>query len=163
MQARDGADLPVFLSSPRPGKAARTCPRFNPSSGNKDQVIRQSGDQAIRLNMDIKINSMIWGLEIRLNETLVMLAYADYADQQGGGISPAVRAIAAKTGLCPSTVRAITRRLVRRGCLVPDGRAPGGTRRFFIPLPAQAISACTGHDGGSIHPAVASIAKNGNI
>jgi hypothetical protein len=129
--------------------------------------------------MNIKINSMIWGLDIRLTETLVMLAYADHADPQGGGISPAVSAIAARTGLCRSTVRAITRRLVRRGCLVlpapalhrtqdgvpqvqVDGHAPDGARRFFIPLPAQAISTCTGHDAGSIHPAVASIVKNGN-
>jgi hypothetical protein len=90
--------------------------------------------------MHIKIASMIWGLEIGLNEKLVLLAYADHADQQGGSISPGVKTIASKTGYCRRSVQLITRRLERRGCLVRDGRGPGGTNRYFIPLPGEPVS-----------------------
>lgn len=73
------------------------------------------------------------------DERLVMLAYADHADDEGANIFPAVARIAKKTGLTERGVQKITRRLTAIGLLIPDGSGPRGTRRWKMPLPLPGV------------------------
>src|SRR3990167_4651103 len=68
-------------------------------------------------------------------ERLVLLAYADHADDTGASIFPAVARVAKKTGLSERSVQRVTRRLEASGMLISDGAGPKGTRRWRIPLP----------------------------
>ena len=83
---------------------------------------------------------MVWDLKIGRDEKLVLLAYADHVNQEGGSIYPAVETIAEKTGYCQRFVQALTRRLEKAGYLVPDGHGPHGTNRYRIPITGDAIS-----------------------
>jgi len=68
-------------------------------------------------------------------ERLVLLAYADHADDTGASIFPAVARVAKKTGLSERSVQRVTRRLEASGMLISEGAGPKGTRRWRIPLP----------------------------
>ena len=67
-------------------------------------------------------------------EKYVLLAYADHADQNGGGIWPSIDLIAKKTGYSERMVQMITRDLEIAGYLVRDGTGQRGTNRYRIPV-----------------------------
>ncbi len=84
--------------------------------------------------MSAKIMGMVFELPIAADEKLVLLAYADNADQDGGNIWPAILTIGKKTSYSRRSVQYITRRLEKMGLLVPDGEGMHGTHRWKIPL-----------------------------
>ncbi len=86
--------------------------------------------------MSVRVLSQVWELKLPRDEKLVLLAYADHADESGRSIHPSVGRIAAKTGYKPRAVQLITRKLERDGLLQDAGRRPGGTRCWVIPLEA---------------------------
>ena len=84
--------------------------------------------------MSVKVMGFVWDLELPPNLKLVLLAYADHADHDGGSIYPAIGTVAQKTGYSPREVQRLTRELEARGRLVADGSAKFGTNRWVIPL-----------------------------
>lgn len=86
--------------------------------------------------MSYKVVDWVWGLDIRPNQKLVLLVYADFADHDGGGVWPSAETVAAKTGYSSRQVRSITHDLEQAGLLVPDGRGPKGTNKWRIDLDA---------------------------
>jgi hypothetical protein len=84
--------------------------------------------------MSVKVMGFVWDLELQSNLKLVLLAYADHADHDGGSIYPAVGTVARKTGYSEREVQRLTRELETSGRLVSDGSGPSGTRRWRIPL-----------------------------
>lgn len=86
--------------------------------------------------MSVRAITAVWDmLGGSPEERLVLLAYADHADDEGASIFPAVARVARKTGLTERSVQRITRRLTSAGLLLPDGSGPKGTRRWRMPLP----------------------------
>jgi len=74
-------------------------------------------------------------VELRPEDLLVLLAYADHAHADGTGIFPGVKLIAKKTRHCERSVQYSTRRLADLGLLMPDGKGPHGTNQWRIPVP----------------------------
>jgi hypothetical protein len=68
--------------------------------------------------MSIKQMSKVWEHEFQPNEQLVMLALADFADDEGGGIFPSVKRVAWKTGYSKRNTQRIISELRERGVLV---------------------------------------------
>jgi hypothetical protein len=86
--------------------------------------------------MSVKIMNMVWDMEMDKDEKLVLLAYADCADNNGGSIYPAVSTIAKKTGYSQRSIQRHTRSLEKHGWLVSDGYGAGRnkTNRWHIPV-----------------------------
>jgi len=61
--------------------------------------------------------SFIWALRLDPLTKLLLLAYADAADATGRVLQPDPHGLAARTGLLPASVRALTRALLDRGLL----------------------------------------------
>ena len=74
-------------------------------------------------------------VELRPEDLLVLLAYADHAHADGTHIFPGVKLIAKKTRRSVRSVQYSTRRLVGLGLLVPDGKGRHGTNMWHIPVP----------------------------
>lgn len=74
-------------------------------------------------------------IELRPEDLLILLAYADHAHADGTHIFPGVKLIAKKTRHSDRSVQYSTRRLVDLGLLVPDGKGPHGTNQWRIPVP----------------------------
>ncbi len=89
--------------------------------------------------MSVKIMGMVWDLKVRRDEKLVLLAYADHADHDGGSIYPSVALIARKTGYSERSIQSITRRLEGHGYLLADGKGVHGTNRWRIPISGGSI------------------------
>jgi hypothetical protein len=91
--------------------------------------------------MSVKIMHMVWDLELDQKEKLVLLAYADCADHDGGSIHPAVVTIAKRTGYSERSIQRHTRLLEKRGWLISDGygAGQGNTNRWHIPVVDDAI------------------------
>lgn len=68
--------------------------------------------------MSIKQMSKVWEHEFKPNEQLVMLALADFADDQGGSIFPSIGRVAWKTGYSKRNTQRIISELRERGVLV---------------------------------------------
>lgn len=80
--------------------------------------------------MSIKIMAQVWDLDLSPTEKLILLAYTDHADHDGGNIYPAVKTIATKTGLSERSVQLMTRSLEKKGYLETDGKGPKGTNKW---------------------------------
>ena len=86
------------------------------------------------------VMGLVWELDFNAAakferpEKYVLLAYADHADQNGGGIWPSIDLIAKKTGYSERMVQMITRDLEIAGYLVRDGLGQRGTNRYRIPV-----------------------------
>jgi hypothetical protein len=83
--------------------------------------------------MSVKIMGLVWDLDISVidrEEKYVLLAYADHADHSGGNIYPSIDLICQKTGYKERAIQMITRSLVKKGFLVPDGKGPKGTNKW---------------------------------
>jgi hypothetical protein len=91
--------------------------------------------------MSIRITSMVWDLELGRDEKLILLAYADCADHDGGSIFPAISTVAKKTGYSQRSVQRHTRSLEKKGYLISEGYGAGRskTNRWHIPIQDGAI------------------------
>lgn len=79
--------------------------------------------------MSVKQMSRVWELELAPNKRLVLLAYADHADDEGNHVFPSLARIAHKTGYHRDQVRRISRELVGDKLMVLVAPADAGARR----------------------------------
>lgn len=84
--------------------------------------------------MSIKVMSMVWDADLPRNQKMILLAYADHADDEGQDVYPSVGRTAWKTGYSERAVQQITRELEEVGVLIREGKGPRGTNRFAINL-----------------------------
>jgi hypothetical protein len=89
--------------------------------------------------MSIKVMSLVWESFPRGgSEKLVMLAMADFANDQGGSVHPSISLIGRKCSLSRSQARRIVHALIKEGylCVIgnQNGGAPSSTRRYQINL-----------------------------
>jgi len=92
--------------------------------------------------MSAKIMGMVFDLDLPVGEKLVMLAYADHADHQGGSIFPSTALICKKTGYSESQVRRIVKSLEQKKLLVLISGDKGGagiTKHYRIPLDEKGV------------------------
>ncbi len=69
--------------------------------------------------MSVKVMGLVWDAPLSSpSEKLVLLAYADKADHEGGRIFPSVSTMVRVTMLCERSVRSITKKLIDDGLLV---------------------------------------------
>ncbi|QIN79627.1 hypothetical protein GBA65_15075 [Rubrobacter marinus] len=61
--------------------------------------------------MSVQQMSLVWGLDLPPNQKLVLLAYADHADDDGEHVYPSLGRVALKTGYSRDQVRRVTREL----------------------------------------------------
>jgi hypothetical protein len=83
--------------------------------------------------MSVKIMGLVWDLDnsvIDREEKYVLLAYVDHADHNGCSIFPSIALICQKTGYKERAAQMITRSLVEKGFLIPDGKGPKGTNKW---------------------------------
>jgi hypothetical protein len=83
--------------------------------------------------MSVKIMGLVWDLDnsvIDREEKYVLLAYADHADHEGRNMFPSIDLICQKTGYKERAAQMITRSLVAKGFLIPDGKGPKGTNKW---------------------------------
>jgi hypothetical protein len=69
--------------------------------------------------MSVYAMSVVWKSELDKAKKLILLAYADFADDDGGSIFPSIRRIAWKTGYTRRQVQRITRDLEEIGYMIP--------------------------------------------
>ena len=91
--------------------------------------------------MSVAAMTAVWNYDIPPNFKIVLLAYADNADQDGCNIWPASDTIKKKTGYKEREVQYITKALREAGLLQEDGKGPRGTNRWLIPMRGGAIIA----------------------
>ncbi len=80
--------------------------------------------------MSIKIMTLVWDSCLDRELKFVALAYADWADDDGGNIYPATDRVAWKTGYSERQVRSITRKLREMKILIPQGKSAFGTNLY---------------------------------
>lgn len=68
--------------------------------------------------MSVKIMSMVFDAQLNTTQKFVLLALADHADGEGGGIFPSVETVARKCSLSDSAVRKAIRALKKHGLLI---------------------------------------------
>ncbi|HEX5520199.1 MAG TPA: helix-turn-helix domain-containing protein [Longimicrobiaceae bacterium] len=68
--------------------------------------------------MSVKVMGEVWELELKPNHLVVLLALADHADHDGGGVFPSQALVAWKTGYGERQVRRIVAELEAEGLLV---------------------------------------------
>lgn len=85
--------------------------------------------------MSIKVMTLVWdGSQHKGSELLLLLALADFAHDDGGGIYPSNATLCAKVRMVERSVRYILRKLEESGELVAEGKHPSGTTRYRIDL-----------------------------
>lgn len=99
--------------------------------------------------MSIHVSNQAWSRDLGRGEKFVLLAYADYAAHDGTRVYPSQATIAKKTGFGIRQVQRITRRLQDLGYLIPDGRGPGGVRRWRIVMPPEIVAELGGRADGA--------------
>jgi Helix-turn-helix domain len=67
--------------------------------------------------MSVKQMGMVWDLDLPANKKLVLLAYADHADHDGGSVYPSLGRIAHKTGYSRRQVIRTAHELVKSGLM----------------------------------------------
>jgi DNA-binding MarR family transcriptional regulator len=67
--------------------------------------------------VSVKQMGMVWELDLPPNHKIVLLAYADHADDDGGSVFPSLGRIAHKTGYSKDQVRRISRELADAGLM----------------------------------------------
>lgn len=86
--------------------------------------------------MSVRVMSIVWESELERSHKFVLLAYADHADDEGGGIFPALGRIAWKTSYSIRQVRRITRELEAAGIMIEEGKSKYGTTVYRIDVTA---------------------------
>lgn len=86
--------------------------------------------------MSVKQMSMVWELDLHPNQKIVLLAYADHADEDGDRVYPSLGRVAHKTGYSVQQVRRLSRQLVEAGLMerVEEGHGRGHTHRYRLTL-----------------------------
>lgn len=85
--------------------------------------------------MSIKVMTLVWdNSRHKASELLLLLALADFAHDDGGGIYPSVATLCGKVRMAERSVRYILRKLEASGELVAEGQHPTGTTRYRIDL-----------------------------
>lgn len=102
--------------------------------------------------MSVKQMTMVWELDIDPNEKIVLLAYADHADDEGEHVYPSLGRVAHKTCYSVDQVRRISKKLTEAGLmeLVKKGQGRGHPHQYRLTL-----------QKGSRLPAFQSKAKGG--
>ena len=84
--------------------------------------------------MSGKIVGQVWDLELDHAKQLLLLAYADHADHEGGNIYPSIGLIAWKTGYSVRQVQRLTKEVHEDGLLVADETARAKGRKGAMRL-----------------------------
>lgn len=87
--------------------------------------------------MSVKVSELCWGIPLPIAEKLVLLRLANYANDSGGSIYPAVRTVAHFCGISPRAVQYILKKLMADGLLLVVENEKGGrgrTRHYAIDL-----------------------------
>lgn len=86
--------------------------------------------------MSVKQMAMVWDLDLEPNHKIVLLAYADHADDDGDNVYPSLGRMAHKTGYSTDQIRRISRQLVEAGLmeLVEKGVGRGKPHRYRLTL-----------------------------
>lgn len=82
--------------------------------------------------MSVKIMGQVYDADLPRNEKSILLAYADHADHEGGNVYPSVGRVAWKTGYDERQVQRITKSLIKKKILIPDGQGKNRTNRYKI-------------------------------
>lgn len=89
--------------------------------------------------MSVRVMATIFDCDIRpCSYKLTLLAYADHADDEGGGIFPSVKRIAKKVGIGERHVQRIRERFEHAGIMVATGVTDRGIVIYRIDLEALA-------------------------
>ncbi len=86
--------------------------------------------------MSVKQMALVWDLDLAPNKRLVLLAYADHADDDGDNVFPSLGRVAHKTGYSVDQVRRLSRELAADGLmeLAEKGVGRGNTHRYRLTL-----------------------------
>jgi len=76
--------------------------------------------------MSVKITALVWELSLPLPDKMVLLRMADYADDRGGSIYPAVATIAHYCEMSPRAVQYTLKKYLDDGLLIVLGNEKGG-------------------------------------
>lgn len=68
--------------------------------------------------MSVKVITQVWDADLSRPQLLVMLALADWSDDEGGGVYPSINRLAYKTGYSPRNIRRLMAQLRKSGVLV---------------------------------------------
>lgn len=91
--------------------------------------------------MSVKVMAQVWDSDLPPNHKLVLLAYADAANDDGTHCFPGEERLAQMTGYSVSQIRRITRELIDSGRLIQVKRGYRGQRaEFAIPKGAQSAT-----------------------
>ena len=87
--------------------------------------------------MSIKVMSFVWdGFPASGSEMLVMLALADWCNDEGGSLHPSMRAVAEKVRVSEKQARRIVHGLEEAGYIKvvgnANGGAPGSTKQYQL-------------------------------
>ncbi len=93
--------------------------------------------------MSVKVMSLVWDTELPPNLRLVLLAYADHANDDGASIYPGEDRLIVKTGYGVSSIRHITAELIRLDLLVQTKKGHRGQRaEYRVDVAALAAIGC---------------------
>lgn len=85
--------------------------------------------------MSVKIMGLVWDADLPRDEKYVAIAYADHAAHDGTSIFPSVGMVSWKTGYSERSVQSITKKLIKKGILIPCGQHPRyGTNMYRIDI-----------------------------
>lgn len=86
--------------------------------------------------MSVRQMSKVWELDLEPNKRLVLLAYADHADDDGAHVFPSLDRVAHKTGYSRDQTKRISRQLRDDGLmeLVAEGRGRGNPSEYRLTL-----------------------------
>lgn len=96
--------------------------------------------------MSIKIMSRVWEADMEMGRKMVLLAMADYADDNGGGIYPSIPTLAKKCSMSERALQAHIAEMRNDGWLTVDGKKPvkgGHVNVYRINLDAKWCRICT--------------------
>ena len=86
--------------------------------------------------MSIKVMTAVWEhSHHKGSELLLLLALADFAHDDGGGVFPSVETMGDKVRMSYRNVQYLLRKLVSSGELVEDGTHPSGTMLYRVNMP----------------------------
>ncbi len=94
--------------------------------------------------MSVSVMTLVWRSDLPANHKLVLLAYADHANDEGGSVYPGEDWMAAKTGYTSGNIRRVTKQLVEAGFLHRVKRGQTGQRAEWevdVPMLRAAQSA----------------------
>lgn len=86
--------------------------------------------------MSIKIMNLVWDSDLSRDKKYICVALADWANDDGGNIYPAIKRIAWKTGYSETQVRAIINSLVGEGIITRQGISKLNTNLLQIEIDA---------------------------